>query len=408
MNRIYIIGNGFDLSHGLPTSYKDFIEFLIKKEVTIFIDLLINTQWRINNNIFIHDFLGKLIPTDIEMSLIYKKKIIYGGFSENEKNYLKKIKNEFYHEPLKAHKKYFIINNNNEFYKKILDSDNLFWGKIEIQYFELLKKYHKLINEDFSNLDLIKDFVEMLNKNLTFIKNELVFYLKYIQENNNIDYTKSEVCAILNEKINLKTSEIILRKKENIKINDKILQNLFLNFNYTDTFSYLTNREGFNYSCINIHGNIKESNEVIFGYGDENTNEYREIENSEDVFLENIKSFKYLKNNNYDLLTNYIDSDYYEVYLLGHSCSVTDRVLLKKIFEHKNCLTIKIIPRHGDDDERLKNYKEISFNIARIFDDNGLMRDKMISFEDCKNSLPKFEKHKVIVFEFLKTTKNKI
>ncbi|MCC8145746.1 MAG: bacteriophage abortive infection AbiH family protein, partial [Bacteroidales bacterium] len=25
MNRIILIGNGFDLAHGLPTSYKDFI-----------------------------------------------------------------------------------------------------------------------------------------------------------------------------------------------------------------------------------------------------------------------------------------------------------------------------------------------------------------------------------------------
>lgn len=26
MNRLVIVGNGFDLAHGLPTSYKDFIE----------------------------------------------------------------------------------------------------------------------------------------------------------------------------------------------------------------------------------------------------------------------------------------------------------------------------------------------------------------------------------------------
>jgi hypothetical protein len=177
MNRIYIIGNGFDLSHGLPTSYQDFIEFLIKKEVTIFIDELININWKIDHTIFNHDFLGKLKPCDDEMTLILKK-IINHGFSENEKNYFKNLKNEFYQEPLKAHKKYFIINNENEFFKKILDSDNFLWGKIEIQYFELLKNYHKWINKDYSNIDLIKNFIEILNKNLTYIKNELIFYLK--------------------------------------------------------------------------------------------------------------------------------------------------------------------------------------------------------------------------------------
>ena len=32
MNRLVIIGNGFDLAHGLPTSYKDFIDDLVKPD----------------------------------------------------------------------------------------------------------------------------------------------------------------------------------------------------------------------------------------------------------------------------------------------------------------------------------------------------------------------------------------
>ena len=31
MNRIILIGNGFDLAHGLPTSYKDFINWYWNK-----------------------------------------------------------------------------------------------------------------------------------------------------------------------------------------------------------------------------------------------------------------------------------------------------------------------------------------------------------------------------------------
>jgi len=33
MNRIIIIGNGFDLAHGLKTSYKDFLEWIKSKIV---------------------------------------------------------------------------------------------------------------------------------------------------------------------------------------------------------------------------------------------------------------------------------------------------------------------------------------------------------------------------------------
>ena len=39
MNRVVLIGNGFDMAHGLKTSYKDFIDellpLLIKGQVTI-------------------------------------------------------------------------------------------------------------------------------------------------------------------------------------------------------------------------------------------------------------------------------------------------------------------------------------------------------------------------------------
>ncbi len=159
---------------------------------------------------------------------------------------------------------------------------------------------------------------------------------------------------------------------------------------------------------INIHGNIDNLMDVIFGYGDENSKEYKEIENSEDIFLENIKSFKYLKNENYDNLREFIEGRIYEVYILGHSCSVTDRILLKKVFENKNCISIKIIPRNGDENTRLENYRQISFNIARNFDDNGLMRDKVIPFESSNLTLPNLERLKVKVSYYIKSKITKL
>lgn len=33
MNRIIIVGNGFDLAHGVKTSYKDFIEWYFGKVI---------------------------------------------------------------------------------------------------------------------------------------------------------------------------------------------------------------------------------------------------------------------------------------------------------------------------------------------------------------------------------------
>ena len=36
MNRIILIGNGFDLAHGLPTRYEDFINWYWEKRVNSF------------------------------------------------------------------------------------------------------------------------------------------------------------------------------------------------------------------------------------------------------------------------------------------------------------------------------------------------------------------------------------
>ncbi len=35
--KILLIGNGFDLAHGLPTSYKDFLDFCKMVERTIYL-----------------------------------------------------------------------------------------------------------------------------------------------------------------------------------------------------------------------------------------------------------------------------------------------------------------------------------------------------------------------------------
>jgi hypothetical protein len=222
-------------------------------------------------------------------------------------------------------------------------------------------------------------------------------YLTHVQNVNKKDYNESDLSFILDFSINEKTSEKSYKVNKGLgqKINLKMNSYLFLNFNYTHTISYLSKKCRINYNTMNIHGDIKNTDDIIFGFGDENTNEYKDIENSEDVFLENIKSFKYLKNNNYDKLIGFINNDHYEVYLLGHSCAITDRVLLKKIFENKYCLTIKIIPKSGVESERLENFNQILYNIARIFDDNGMMRDKVIPFEFCDISLPNIEKIKV-------------
>lgn len=65
------------------------------------------------------------------------------------------------------------------------------------------------------------------------------------------------------------------------------------------------------------------------------------------------------------------------VQLIGHSSGLCDKALLRTIFQHKN---VKHIESVYYEDER--RYFENLYNISRIFDDNTLMRKKLVPLED--------------------------
>jgi hypothetical protein len=144
------------------------------------------------------------------------------------------------------------------------------------------------------------------------------------------------------------------------------------------------------YSINKIHGDL---NNMIFGFGDEMDEDYQLIENiDENEYLEFFKSFQYFQNNNYDQLLSTIDSEKFQVIILGHSCGLSDRVMLNTIFEHENCRSIKIYYHQKEDGT--DNYLDVVKNISRHFKDKPSMRRKIVSKELC-SPLPqnvRFEK----------------
>ncbi|KAB8154512.1 hypothetical protein EZY14_008835 [Kordia sp. TARA_039_SRF] len=80
-------------------------------------------------------------------------------------------------------------------------------------------------------------------------------------------------------------------------------------------------------------------------------------------------------------MLRYIDSEKFQVIIMGHSCGLSDRVLLNTIFEHENCRSIKVYYyKNGDYD----NYTEIIQNISRHFNDKQLMRTKIVEKTLCE------------------------
>jgi hypothetical protein len=96
-------------------------------------------------------------------------------------------------------------------------------------------------------------------------------------------------------------------------------------------------------------------------------------------FFKYIKSFWYLKNSNYHNLIRFIEDDDFQVFILGHSCGLSDRTMLNMIFEHKNCKSIKIY--YHEDKEGDNNFTNLTQEISRHFKNKGDMRKKIVPFD---------------------------
>jgi hypothetical protein len=150
-----------------------------------------------------------------------------------------------------------------------------------------------------------------------------------------------------------------------------------INFNYTPTFELFYSEDK---HVNHIHGELNKN--IVFGFGDEMDEDYKLIEDMDDnEYLRYFKSFQYSQNSNYKDVLRYIDSEKFQVIIMGHSCGLSDRVLLNTIFEHENCRSIKVYYyKNGDYD----NYTEIIQNISRHFNDKQLMRTKIVEKTLCE------------------------
>ena len=397
MNRLVIIGNGFDLAHGLPTSYKHFIDDYWSSIKTVrHNDEFISFQ-NFRNQFEFEDISD--LESLANFIIQYDDKI---KFSDGE------IYTEYGNNRLGEYPREHILNYKNNFFRLINQKSIQNWVDIENEYYKELKKIVKSeclnigkTKESWSNEQRVQ--VINLNKEFEHVKNLLERYLKEkVEEQYDFKlYTNNPIKDIL-------LPELITRFDEKQYLNEfqysdqlyvkEFLQNaktnydlttFFLNFNYTKLvqqyFDWLAYSKQINY----IHGKLNDSiNTVNFGFGDEMDDDYKMIENIDDnEYLRNIKSFQYFHTPNYKHLLDLIDSDKFQVYIMGHSCGLSDRTLLNTIFEHENCCSIKVF-YHEIKDESGKvikdNYTEITQNISRHFNKKKLMREKIVNKTLCE------------------------
>ena len=243
------------------------------------------------------------------------------------------------------------------------------WVDIENLYFIEIKRL-----SEFETRDGYLQELNALNDSLNKLRDKLFDYLKELNSSINIDFKSDQAEKFL---------EILGQEsKQSVLKNGYADDTLVLNFNYTDTVSkYLMNLGKRHFKEIKIHGNMREKNSIIFGYGDEMDDAISDLEKKNDnLFFTHLKSFGYFKNSDYQEAMNFLDSEEksINVHIIGHSLGLSDRILLNQIFEHNSINQIKIYyhkSQNGEDDFINKTHE-----ISRHFKNKSLMRKIIIPF----------------------------
>ena len=413
MNRIILIGNGFDLAHGPKTGYEDFINwywdkclynlrtcnyrtfsdglitFSIKTGQDTWHSLLWQSEYTFNILKGV-DFINAIVA-DKDNFEVTKSQLIYRVCNSlNEHNWVD-IENEYYTllKESVCHSgstKYSSIEINKQL-EKLLQLLTQYLGSLPYDdrspYNSMRTLIYEPIRIDDISIKGLNHFYEHCNN---WAKQDRFSWYdqmsRYGIKDRRASILRAEIDEFLEKFVNRSLGTPFITDysqfpQQLLRPNNTLL----LSFNYTKLSDlYESNGLG---TTIHIHGNLDSPNSMIFGYGDELDDDYKEfLKQTDKEFLKNIKSIKYLESNMYRNLLRFIESEPYQVYIMGHSCGNSDRTLLNTLFEHKNCVSIK--PFYYQKKDGSDNYLEIVQNICRNFTDMKLMRDRVVNKTFCE------------------------
>lgn len=355
-NIIVLIGNGFDIANGFKTKFSDFAEDYVESKIIPELEDVINNK---NNK-----------STFFRRSFVENMAGKFSAFSYNkpEDALWLHTKNKTPDEL-----KNYICNNykilgdylQNSLLGKLYSSTDKNWFDIENTYFkelvEIKNKASRSTAKDFNYVPL-----RILNKEFSEIKKEVLNYLRKVKITNDDEIL-----------------QFLIRHFNNVG------NVYFINFNYTNTLKSYVEKINFNgnYKINHIHGDL-ESGKIVFGYGNDQNDDYQEIKKlEEDEFLRYFKTFDYLNNSNYDKVNEEAIDKFpnYEVYILGHSLGLTDKTLLSEILNSEKCRKIKFFKRTDLKEHPSliqSNYRELTYAASRILTSERELRKKIINFED--------------------------
>ncbi|HAN37645.1 MAG TPA: hypothetical protein DCQ29_01980 [Chitinophagaceae bacterium] len=361
MNRLIIIGNGFDLAHGYETRYDQFIVA------------------------YFNEVIGKLKnQSDYEDEFLSIKNV-------NNLNRLIELNSNGQLLSLFSSEdyKYFGIDSKDPFFLLLVRKSYTKWVDIEIEYFDALSK---IVSQNGKIIiDSVADEIIQLNQSLTNIKKYFIDYLSQLKELNQHEPIREMeelfkwplIVNDLRPSTDLFGFGIHSIEENNDYIEREEIDNIcILNFNYTNTTSsYL--KGGF--IEIFIHGNINDYSSVIMGYSNINSIVYNSIIDKENLELS--QHFKYEQySNNYYLfqLRQFLNSGRFQVFSIGHSLGKSDQDILSEIVNHEKICGFNIF-HYDKNGDNLKDYKTKRMSLMKYFKDQDIANQIIIPFDRKKN-----------------------
>ena len=353
MNRLVIIGNGFDMAHGLKTSYMDFINWYWEQRLSA----LLTEHAPISE-----DCLCKLEIKNTKDGASWSNFFFFHPFRDLMTREWKNPPTEII-SAIKENTDDFSVTYS-KFFETILQSiETRGWVDIENDYYQLLKQCTGNAGRGYS--------VKELNEQLAYLQEKLVEYLRTID----VPVTIETINSAIRENICIEDLSIegkALAKKmgvieydinsfdDNRYMDERFSgmppeRTMLLCFNYTGTVKEYEQYGGLilNY----IHGELEHPEHIIFGYGDELDKDYQDILDKQDnELLKNVKSVKYLETKNYHKMLDFLMAAPFQVLIMGHSCGNSDRTLLNTVFEHENCVSIKPFYHKWEDVEKPRDF----------------------------------------------------
>lgn len=309
---ILIIGNGFDLAHGLPTRYSDFLNSIKERsDFYQFISKDAGFKIKIFNRV-----RGSVI-------LRYMKKQLqsHNGWIDFE-NELKEIIESMCGLP-EIFRRYTYMKNKEIESDFIINADKI--EELSPFLYRVLLK-NKSLKERWSQ----KEIYELENKVHNEIKDFISLFKEYI-----IWINKSQMQGLTKKQLFM----------------DMRIDHL-LSFNYTPTFLELYNTDGkvLQDNICFVHGKIdsNESSEIVMGIGSDFYDENKHEKYVE--FFKFFQCYKYSTSTSYLKWIENVSREYYdvnaerivkencEVYVYGHSLDPTDKNILKPFLDLENSM----------------------------------------------------------------------